>query len=267
MTLMKKTVLALLLFVGVFGSANAQTMYDLYSGYDVDTNEDNTSDIFRCKSQMNMVFGYTNWAFTNNAPMAADFGAPTGNLAQMHGFSYTSDYLLPIWGPFGIAFNWLDFSFGMGKWDVDYLKTGVRSETTKDPIHISLGIGIMPTFCINAGSKFSVHLFGGVKGYLAFMDGPNAYPLNSTDEKNYPSIGSIAYANAIAGIDLHFGNVGLRFSYQWGFTQRMKKAFYEGGSDKSEALKKEYNRNGWTKDAFNPRYNIMTIAFIYKFDL
>ncbi len=264
---MKKTVLSLLLFVGVFGSANAQTMYDLYSGYELDTHEDNTSDIFRCKSQMNMVFGYTNWAFVNNAPNAEVFGAPTGNLAQMHGFSYTSDYLMPVWGPFGIAFNWLDFSFGMGKWDVDYLKTGVKSDRTKDPIHISLGIGIMPTFCINAGSKFALHLFGGVKGYLAFMDGPNAYPLNSTNEKKYPSIGSIAYANAIAGIDLHFGNVGLRFSYQWGFTQRMKKAFYEGDSDKSIALRAEYNPNNWTKEMYDPRYNIMTIAFIYKFDL
>ena len=37
----------------------------------------------------------------------------------------------------------------------------------------------------------------------------------------------------------------------------MKKAFYEGGSEKSDALKAEYN----------PRYNILTVAFIYKFDL
>ena len=264
---MKKIIFTLMLFVGAFGYSGAQTMYDLYTGYQIYNSEDKSGDVFRCESQMNMVFGYTNWSFNNKAPQAEMFGAPTGRLATLHGFSYSSDYLMPVWGPFGIAFNWLDFSFGMGKWDTEYLKTGVPSNKTSDPIHISMGLGIMPTFCINAGRVFSMHLFGGVKGYLTFMDGPNSYPLNSTKEKTRPSIANIAYANAIAGVDLLFGDFGLRFSYQWGFTQRMKKQFYGYGDTETAQKIQESNPMHWTKEMYNPRYDMFTVALIYKFDL
>ena len=258
---MKKTVLALLLFVGVFGSANAQTMYDLYSGYELDTHEDKSSDIFRCKSQMNMVFGYSNWRWNNKAA-AADPNF-SGTLAQLHGFSYTSDYLLPIWGPFGISFTWLDFEFAMGNWDKR--KFGYDMPEDYSPtsgFNISMGIGIMPTFCLNAG-KFSFHAFGGIKGYLSFIDGLKGYPINYSDSKAKISpITHFAYANWAAGVDLLYGDVGIRFIYQWGWTNRMKDNFYD-----KEREAHNYNPKDWSRDQFNPRYDMFTIAFIYKFDL
>lgn len=271
---MKKILLTLSLLCGLMATVSAQGLYQLYGSFDNEQHLDKTADYLTLPQGMNIAVLYTNTPLINrpqNAELLTQTGllpeTMVGTLTQSHGYSITSDYIQPIWGPFGITFNWMDMTMTFGKWDTNKLKTGVPSEATGDAMMFSWGIGIMPTFGVNFGNA-SLRIYGGIKGYLTFFDGPNEYPLNSSNEKNRSSIGSFAFANFIAGADLlvtkHFG---FRFTYQWGWTQRMKKAFYEGGaSEKSQAIKDTYNPNGWTKDMYNPRYDFLSAGILINFD-
>lgn len=266
---MKKILLTLSLLCGLMATISAQGLYQLYDSFDNEQHLDKTADYLTLRQGMNIAVLYTNTPFINKAANAEELlPSMTGTLTQSHGYSITSDYIQPIWGPFGITFNWMDMTMTFGKWDTGKLKTGALSEeATGDAMMFSWGVGIMPTFGVNFGNA-SLRLYGGIKGYLTFFDGPNGYPLNSSNEKKRASIASFAFANFIAGADLlvtkHFG---FRFTYQWGWTNRMKKAFYEGGaSEKSQAIKDTYNPNGWTQEAYNPRYDFLSAGILINFD-
>ncbi len=262
---MKKIFITLSLLFCLQPLVSAQGLYDFYKSYDNIQKEDNTANYLFCREALNMSVMFSSMPLINKAPMAEQFlPSMTGTLAQNYGFSMTADYLLPIWGPLGISFNWLDLTMSFGNWDVTKLKTGVASDSKQDAMLFSWGIGVMPTFAVNFGNA-SLRLFGGIKGYISFFDGPNGYPLNSSNESKRKSIGSFAYANFIAGADLMVTKVfGFRFTYQWGWTNRLKDNFYDPTKD----MYKEYNQIGAVgREMYNPRYDILSAGIIINFDL
>ena len=266
---MKKILLSLSLALAAFFSASAQNMYDLYSGYETHESQNNTAEIFKLKPGISMAFSYLNMPWVNRK--ANPNPSLNGVLATEHGFSYAAEYMMPIWGPIGINWRFLDFSFALGNWNPSRL--GVPPDKgSKDHLgfNISLGIGIMPTLGFNFGPVRTI-FYGGLKGYLNFIDGASGYyPINCED-KSSKNIGSIAFATYMAGIDLVFGNFGLRFNYEWGWTNRLKDQYYPTYAS-SEGLQHQlyHDYNGdptRTRDVYNPRYDIITVGFVYWFDL
>lgn len=259
---MKKIFVVIVLLAGWSLTLAAQGVYELYDSYDLTEKEDNLSKIFRCDMDMNMSFGYLNMQWKNNAPLA-DPGF-SGTLNTSHGFHYSSDFLLPVWGPLGINFRWLDLAFGFGKWDLSRLGMTADPGKTSTSLTMSLGLGIMPSLQFHFG-QFWTTLFGGVKGYGAFFDGPDSYPLSSMNEKKRSSISNVFFANYLAGIDLNYKSIGFRFTYEWGWSQRMKDAFYN--PETVTSIYNDYNKMRWDKQQYNPRYDMFTISFIYWFHL
>ena len=157
---MKKILLTLSLLCGLMATVSAQGLYQLYGSFDNEQHLDKTADYLTLPQGMNIAVLYTNTPLINrpqNAELLTQTGllpeTMVGTLTQSHGYSITSDYIQPIWGPFGITFNWMDMTMTFGKWDTNKLKTGVPSEATGDAMMFSWGIGIMPTFGVNFGNS------------------------------------------------------------------------------------------------------------------
>lgn len=257
---MKKILLSLSLVLAACFSVSAQDMYELYTDYQSHGRRDDTADIFKCKFDMCMGVSYTNMSLNNRVP---------GIMTQLnvnHGFSYYSDIVIPIWGPIGINLRWLDLMCGFGRWNTNPMMPWT-TETGCFSFFISDGISVLPQLEFHFGRNFALAVYGGVKGGIAFVDGINEYPIVSGNEKKRPSVGHLFYGNYLAGVHLRLSRViGLNFTYEWGWSRRLKDAFYN--PETVTELYNKYNKGAWASpQEYNPRYDSFSVGLVFWFDL
>ncbi len=245
---MKKFII-LIALLGLAVQGFAQTSLQRYASYDLEEHTNAISDVLRVRSGACINFGYLNMQWHDPAGLVAyypDF--------MLHGFNYNGDFLLPIWGPFGLDINMIGMSFGMG--NVKGESGGpyvLAPESDGDfATHMSWNVGLMPVLNFFVTPTIQVRGYAGVKAYLQFMlDGTDPFPINTLND-GVKDIGKMGWLNKSFGFEVVFNSTGIRLMYEDAFSGRLNNKFYED--------------HGLIRDVYDPRYKMISLGVTFWMD-